>query len=125
MNKESTTFNRAEFDLSKGFAKIEFCRIDHRNHHFGGENNSIEQEYEREYLIIIGGVPAGTISKIRDTRFEVHPWKAFYFRGKIEDKNQPEGYVYDSRFLGSFFGSHGKLDAVEATAEAFANIRYV
>ncbi len=55
------------------------------------------------YLVIVNGAVVGQLEKIRDTRTDRHPWKAYSGTGQTR------------RYLGAFYaGKSAALDAVLA-----------
>ena len=75
-------------------------------------------EYKAKmYVVSIDGKEAGTIMKSNNTRTERFPWQATVFTGKTLMAHQPDGFVYDIEFLGSFWGKSGKADAIAAIEE--------
>jgi len=81
----------------------------------------MEARRSRRFLVKIDGAEAGVVSKHNHTRTETYPWQAWVFTGKVDAPEQPEGWLYDDRFLGSWFvGRGGKAAAVDAVVRARA-----
>ena len=74
---------------------------------------------DQRFLVTVNGAEAGTVSKHRNTRTEKYPWQASVFVGKIPAPEQPEGYVYDDQFLGSWFSRSGKSEALAAVVRGW------
>ena len=82
----------------------------------------LEEWRGRRFLVKIDGAEAGTIAKNRNTTTETYPWQAWVFVGKVDAPEQPDGWLYDDRFLGSWFVGEegGKAAAVDAVVRARA-----
>lgn len=69
---------------------------------------------ERVELVFTGSAaPAGYVSKLRDTRCESHPWKAYRY---VPGVKGPQGLPV-TEFLGSYYPEEGgKAAAINAAA---------
>jgi hypothetical protein len=55
-----------------------------------------------QYLIVTDGEDLGLLEKFRNTRADIHPWKAFHGIGGA------------CRYLGAFYGIAGRIQARNA-----------
>ena len=88
------------------------------------ELTKLNERGGKRFLVLIDGIEAGTISKYDNTRTETHPWKAWVFTGKLDMPSQPAGWVYEDMFLGSFYGSGGRADAINALSNSFSLLHH-